>query len=158
MKKSANESARVRMLTTPARPIRWLPRIGEALRWKRSPKGYEGYAAAATDLIERARKIYPTVESLTVRIDNFSRSAAGPRLDQRRPWEWAHTDTVRVTFEGRNLTQAASTSWGKRKTSSAWRPKVKASMNTMSSSPARTFFAASPATWHQRAIDGTPAE
>jgi hypothetical protein len=90
-------------------------RIGEAFALEAIAKGYEGYAAAATDLIERARKIYPTVESLTVRIDNFQ--------DQRpvRGWikdglgEWARTDTVRVTFEGKNLTQAAVDKLGEKK-------------------------------------------
>jgi hypothetical protein len=90
-------------------------RISESFALYAIAKGYEGFAAAATDLIERARKIYPTVESLTVRIDNFQ--------DQRpvRAWikdglgEWARTDTVRVTFEGRNLTQASVDKLGEKK-------------------------------------------
>ena len=81
--------------------------IGEAFALYGIAKGYEGFAAAASDQIERAKKIYPMVEALTVRIDNFQ--------DQRpiRDWVkdnlggWAATDTVRVTFEGKNLGQGS---------------------------------------------------
>jgi hypothetical protein len=81
--------------------------IGEAFALYGIAKGYEGYAAAASDQIARAKEIYPMVEALTVRIDNFQ--------DQRpiRDWVkdnlggWASTDTVRVTFEGKNIGQSS---------------------------------------------------
>ncbi|MDP8223121.1 MAG: hypothetical protein P9L99_07165 [Candidatus Lernaella stagnicola] len=83
------------------------PLVGEAFALYAVAKGYEGFAAAANDWIKRAKAVYPTVEAVTVKIDTYQ---------DRRPirfWlteslgNWARTDTVRVTIEGKNISQAS---------------------------------------------------
>lgn len=83
------------------------PLVAEAFALYGIAKGYEGYAAAANDQIARAKKIYPQVESLTIKIDNFEDRKTIKTWLSDTMGNWASTNAVRVTIHGKNVLQKA---------------------------------------------------
>jgi len=81
------------------------PKYAEAFALVGIAKGYEGYSAAATDYILRARDIYKDVLSLKVKLDSFEdyKTLSQWMADSRGTW--GGTQAVRVTFNGKNVLQ-----------------------------------------------------
>ena len=69
-------------------------------------KGYEGFAAAANDQLTIAKNIYPDIEDLSVKIDNFQDPRTIKSWMTDSMGAWAKTNTVRVTFLGKNVRQS----------------------------------------------------
>lgn len=81
------------------------PLIAEAFALYGIAKGYEGYASAANDQIDRAKKIYPPVEDLTVKLDNFKDRQTIKTWITESMGNWASTNAVRVTVVGKSVNQ-----------------------------------------------------
>ncbi len=84
------------------------PLIAEAFALYGIAKGYEGYASAANDWMMRAKRIYPNVEDLTVKIDNFQDRLPLKNWLRDSGSYWAKTGAVRVTIEGKNMQKATA--------------------------------------------------
>jgi len=81
------------------------PLIAEAFALYGIAKGYEGYASAANDQIDRAKKIYPPVEDLTVKLDNFKDRQTIKTWITESMGNWASTNAVRVSVVGKSVNQ-----------------------------------------------------
>jgi len=68
-------------------------------------KGYEGYSAAASDYIERAREIYGDVLSIKVRIDSFQDPQTLGQWIADARGRWGATTPIRVSFYGKSISQ-----------------------------------------------------
>lgn len=81
------------------------PMVAEAFALMGIAKGYEGYAAAATDYIDHAREIYADVLSVKMRIDSFQDPQTLGQWIADARGRWGATNPVRVTFYGKAVNQ-----------------------------------------------------
>ena len=68
-------------------------------------RGYEGYAAAASDYIETAQSLYGNVLALKVRIDTYQDPKTLSQWMADARGSWGSTAPIRVTFYGRSVSQ-----------------------------------------------------
>ncbi len=69
-------------------------------------KGFEGFGAAATDLFEKAKRIYSNVMNMTVSLDhNDDNRTLASWISASRGF-WGSSSATRVTFYGKRVSQA----------------------------------------------------
>jgi len=81
------------------------PLFAQAFALMGIAKGYEGYAAAANDYIDRAKEIYGNVLSMRVRIDSFQVPKELNHWLADSRGRWGATSSIRVTFYGKTISQ-----------------------------------------------------
>ena len=81
------------------------PEIAVAYALLGIAKGYEGFGAAATDLFEKAKKIYTNVMNMTVSLDhNDDNRTLASWISASRGF-WGDSSATRVTFWGKRVNQ-----------------------------------------------------